>query len=451
MTDIALVRAKNNPSVHVTRGHASREGGQQNPPYGILYIAKNLNLHGYRSRIFDRFQDHYWPLTPEEMAREILGCHPGVVGISANTSQCRDTFELADALRRLSPQTPVLLGGNHFSSPNVIREALQHATAVMSGEGEKSVLQGMQQGPQAFSGHLVGQALTSDEMNAIPFPGKADLEQTAFNPALVGEFPLLTAKGCPFDCVFCKDGHRTAKLRYFSVDYVVDALESMHRDYGFDRFFILDDVFVYSVERMEEMIRALERKRLKFHFRCFLHPNTIKEEPLRLMKRLGVRWISIGIESGDDRIHSLLGKKTNLERIRRGVGMCKEQGFDINGLFMLGNIGETRQSMERTIALADELPTDADWFSFAVPFPGTAFYDQVERYGTILEPDFSKWNNQELVYLPNGVTEADMQALMAQAQEIMQRKMDRYQRHQRANLRYWLVRIKQWLRGKVTR
>ena len=68
-----------------------------------------------------------------------------------------------------------------------------------------------------------------------------------------------------------------------------------------------------------------------------------------------------------------------------------------------------------TIAFARSLPTDSDWFSFAVPFPGTPFFDLLDSYGTVIEPDYSQWNNETLVYLPHGFTEAEMHELMSMA------------------------------------
>ena len=56
-------------------------------------------------------------------------------------------------------------------------------------------------------------------------------------------------------------------------------------------------------------------------------------------------------------------------------------------MFMIGNVGETSETVEDTIAFADRLPLDRTWFSFAAPYPGTPFYDMVEEYGEILEPD----------------------------------------------------------------
>jgi hypothetical protein len=61
---------------------------------------------------------------------------------------------------------------------------------------------------------------------------------------------------------------------------------------------------------------------------------------------------------------------------------------------------------------------DRTWFSFAAPYPGTPFFDMVQNYGEILEPDFAKWNQMSLVYKPKDVSISDMHRLMKKAQAI---------------------------------
>ena len=208
---------------------------------------------------------------------------------------------------------------------------------------------------------IPGKLLSVDEMAAIPFPTKKEFDETAFDPRLLYEFPIITARGCPYRCVFCKDGFglRQSTVRYYPVDYVVDYLECIQKTWGFRRSQVLDDIFLSSVSRMEEMAAKLEERKLTFKFNCMVH-----------------------------------------------------------AMFMIGNIGETVDSIKQTIQFAHRLPVDRAWFSFAAPYPGTPFYDMVSEYGEILEPDFAKWNQRTLVYKPKDVSIADMHRLMRWAQAV---------------------------------
>jgi radical SAM superfamily enzyme YgiQ (UPF0313 family) len=128
--------------------------------------------------------------------------------------------------------------------------------------------------------------------------------------------------------------------------------------------------------------------------------------------------VYVGIESGNDKIHKLINKGTNCARIEAAVNLLKKNGFYTAGMFMIGNVGETVETIEQTIDFAYRLPLDRTWFSFAAPYPGTPFYDMVKDYGEILEPDFAKWNQASLVYRPKDVSIPDMHRLMRKAQAV---------------------------------
>ena len=267
---------------------------------------------------------------------------------------------------------------------------------------------------------IPGKLLTVDEMAEIPFPREAEFAETGFQTELSTLFPIITARGCPYRCVFCKDGFglRQSKVRYYPVDYVVDYLEFIQKVYGYVHIQVLDDIFLSSVDRMEEMAIKLEQRKLRFKFQCQVHANTVKPKFLKVMHRLGIDWVYVGIESGNDEIHKKINKGTDTSRIASSVNLLKKDGFSVAGMFMIGNIGETVDTIEDTIRFAWRLPLDRTWFSFAAPYPGTPFYDMVEEYGEILEPDFGKWNQASLVYRPNDVSIPDMYRLMRKAQAV---------------------------------
>lgn len=415
MVDLILIRAKSNPSPEVSKkSDASLKAGRYMPAYGLLSLAGYLRQKGHSVKLFDRYSEQNVSLPPDIVAEKVLTQHPSFVGISAMTSQCKDAMAIGKDLMCKS-NTHVIFGGVHFSA--VPAEGLKHGHTVVKGEGEHCLHEIMASShSKTFGKTINGKNLTEEEMDSIPFPKKEDLAETAFDASLVRDFPIITARGCPYNCVFCKDGYRSSKVRFHSVDYVIDFLDYVHRTFGFHKFFILDDVFVYSESRMVEMLTKLEMRNLKLKFRCFIHANIVRPEILKLMHRIGVRWVNLGVEAGNEHILKLIGKGTTIEKIRHAVHLCKKQGLYVNALYMIGNMGETPKTVHDTINLARSLPTDKAWFSFAVPFPGTPFYDKVSQYGRIIEPDFSKWNNETLVYLPKGISLKEMHNLMSKAQ-----------------------------------
>jgi hypothetical protein len=94
-------------------------------------------------------------------------------------------------------------------------------------------------------------------------------------------------------------------------------------------------------------------------------------------------------------------------------------------LFILGYAGETLDTMYRTLHMAEALQTTC-WFSYAQPLPGTEFLDEALREGTILEHDLAKYGNQNIVYLPDGVTLDQMRRIQIEAEQLRLDMQARY-------------------------
>lgn len=419
MIDLILVRTRNNPARRIKKNSDSGSlSGRRMPPWGILSIAGYCRQRGHSVKIFDLFRPAFDGLSLAAIRDQILSHNPRVVGISSMTSQCLEAMALGDALMQKSDAI-VIHGGVHPAA--LPEEALKHGHIVVQGEGECCMDEILSSEHIDLDNNVIrGVPLTADEMDSIPFPKKLDFEETAFDPSLDPFFPLITARGCPYRCVFCKDGMglRSSRVRYHSVDYVVDYIDYIHRTYGFRKLSILDDIFVTSAARLEDMATKLEERNLKFNIECQVHANVVKPELMSVMKRLGIRLVYIGIESGNERILKNIRKGTTIEKIEKAVYLMKKHGFYVAGLYMIGNIGETAQTINDTIRFALSLPTDRAWFSYAAPYPSTPFYEMVPQYGEIIEPDFGKWNQATIVYLPKGITRKTMKRLMMKAQMV---------------------------------
>ncbi len=102
------------------------------------------------------------------------------------------------------------------------------------------------------------------------------------------------------------------------------------------------------------------------------------------MKRAGVYKVGIGIESGNKRILELNKKDVDLERVKKIIGLFRNEGIIVYGFFMLGMLGDTMETMLDTINFAIEANPHIADFSVAIPFPGTELYKFVEKKGRFL-------------------------------------------------------------------
>jgi radical SAM superfamily enzyme YgiQ (UPF0313 family) len=72
----------------------------------------------------------------------------------------------------------------------------------------------------------------------------------------------------------------------------------------------------------------------------------LDEQVLLSLKKIRVKNITIATESGDPEIQKMIGKKLNLERVKKIVKMIKEHGFTMHNCVMIGFPRESLQQME---------------------------------------------------------------------------------------------------------
>jgi radical SAM superfamily enzyme YgiQ (UPF0313 family) len=118
-------------------------------------------------------------------------------------------------------------------------------------------------------------------------------------------------------------------------------------------------------------------------------------QTMRIMKKAGCRLFCVGFESGDQRILDNIKKGTRIETIKAFVKDAKRAGILIHGCFMVGNRGETRETLEKTLAFAKELNPDTSQFYPIMVYPGTSDYVYFKEKGWMVTEDFSRWLTKE--------------------------------------------------------
>ena len=196
---------------------------------------------------------------------------------------------------------------------------------------------------------------------------------------------IYTGRGCRSRCTFCLwpqtvGGHR---YRTRSAQSVIDEVrwikENMPevREIMFD-----DDTFTDFKPRVEEIARGLGEIGLPWS--CNAKAN-VPYDTLKIMKENGLRLLLVGYESGDDQILLNIKKGLRTDIARRFTEDCRKLGIQIHGTFILGLPGETRETIEKTIAYAKEINPHAIQVSLAAPYPGTTLYRQAVDNGWLEE------------------------------------------------------------------
>ena len=113
-------------------------------------------------------------------------------------------------------------------------------------------------------------------------------------------------------------------------------------------------------------------------------------ETMIAMKTAGCRLIIPGIESGSQQILDNIKKGTKVEQFYQYVANAKKAGLLIHACYMVGNQGESKETMRQTLELALKLNTDTAQFFPLIPYPGTEAYEWAKK-NNFIKTDYSEY------------------------------------------------------------
>ncbi|MDD2654588.1 MAG: radical SAM protein, partial [Candidatus Omnitrophica bacterium] len=194
---------------------------------------------------------------------------------------------------------------------------------------------------------------------------------------------IVTSRGCPFNCNFC---YCVSKPRYRKIGEVIEELIYLKKEYNINGVNFLDENFVLNKNRIQEFLDGVKTHNLDLKFTATARASVIDKEIVKMLYQAGCRAINIGLESGDQQMLDRMHKKTTVEQITQAIETARRGGLFVEYPCMVGNIGETEQSMRKTFALLKKLA----WGDFqcripffCTPFPGTEIYDYALEHSLI--------------------------------------------------------------------
>jgi radical SAM superfamily enzyme YgiQ (UPF0313 family) len=107
------------------------------------------------------------------------------------------------------------------------------------------------------------------------------------------------------------------------------------------------------------------------------------EEMIQAMAKSGCVGIAYGIESGNQAILDSVHKQITLEQVEKVVGLTKKYGIHVTGYWMIGILGDTKQTIRETLAFAEKLDLDFYGWGITSPIPGTEMYSKAVEMGLV--------------------------------------------------------------------
>lgn len=171
--------------------------------------------------------------------------------------------------------------------------------------------------------------------------------------------PVQTRRGCPLKCSYCSTPAIEGTIvRKRTPEIVADWIEKWVRS-RYRKFFFVDNTFNLPPAYAKKICRSIIKKGMNISWGCIVYPKNVDKELAELMAEAGCRHISLGFESGSEQMLKSLNKRFLPEDVREVSGIIAENKIDQMGFLLLGSPGETKKTVETSLAFADSLQLNA--------------------------------------------------------------------------------------------
>jgi len=365
-------------------------------PYGLLTLAAEATSRGHKVRVLNLSATPY-----DQVAEVVARLDADVFGMSCWTANRRGVGYVAELIRSRHPAAHIVVGGPHATP--FAREMLEHHPAidtVSRGESEVTFIELLDQLERGGSTQgIAGTAFRRNGQIELGPSRKSLSSLDGLTPpqAYFATHIVMTSRGCPWACTFC--GAETSWGRGFrahSTAYVMTALEQALERLPVRMVQIKDDTFTTNRKRVLELCREIKKRDLRFLWSCDTRVDVLDEELLIAMRQAGCQRLSLGVESGSDRILSNIDKKITASEIREAALLAKSVGIQVRFYMMLGNRGETEQTFRETLAFLDDVRPHQYVFSCLSIYPGTRDFQDAVSAGWLDPKLYFEGDFQEL-------------------------------------------------------
>ncbi len=369
------------PSQHATLRTPS---ALQIPEIALQVLAALTDPRHEVRVVMEEFQDLDWSLEPD------------LVGLSLMTANAPRGYRMADHFR--SQGARVVIGGIHASV--LPEEALEHADAVVVGEGEPVWPQVV---ADAEAGRLqpLYQAEGPADLSRVPHP-RRDLGAVK---RFMNVNPLMTTRGCPYDCEFCSVSRVYGRqIRTFPLDWVVEDVKLSGRKYHL----ILDDNIVARPAYARELFQALRPLNIRWVGQCSLSLAN-REDLLRAAYDAGCRALFVGMETVSEESMKRMKKSfRDLQDVEAAIGRIQAMGVRFHASVVFGFDTDGLGIFDDTFHFLMNCRVHSATFNILTPYPGTAVYETLKQAGRLFTEDWAYYDHSTVVFQPARMTPAEL-------------------------------------------
>ncbi|HEY51582.1 MAG TPA: radical SAM protein [Dehalococcoidia bacterium] len=400
-----------------SRSPAVTLGGTIYYPFWLAYAAGVLEQNGFSVQLIDAPAQG---LSDDDVLERAKSMPPQLIVIDTSTPSIYRDVKVAEQLKESFPSSFIALVGTHPSAlPEETLKLSARVDAVAVGEYDYTMRDlafclDKDDDLKTVDGLVFrkdGQIMRNrpraliENVDELPFVSQVykrhlNIHDYRFAAANYPMVMLITGRGCPYKCFFCvyPQTFHSRKYRPRSAANVVDEFQWITENLPeVKEIGIEDDTFTVDQERVKEICRLILDRGIKVKWYCNVRVN-LGLETMRWMKKAGCRLVTVGFESADQESLDLMQKGITVAQIRQFVRDTREAGLLVHGCFIIGNRGETAETMEQSLMMAKELNCDTMQFFPLLVYPGTEAYRWAKENGYLAADSFAEWADEGGMY-----------------------------------------------------
>ncbi|MBD3320745.1 MAG: radical SAM protein [Chitinivibrionales bacterium] len=358
------------------------------PLTGCLYLGTILHNAGYSVKIYNE----------NILSRKIdpFTIKADVYCLSALTVSANRAKLLAYQIKKVYPESRVIVGGIHASL--VPEDFVEVADTVVTGEAEGNIVDIIERDHEE---KIIG-GRPIDNIENLPLVEYSLLEGVE-SMAII---PVMTSRGCPFDCNFCTVTKIFGKkFRMQSAERIVREIRHALRYFTTRDIFFYDDNFTANRNRIQRLCDLIEQENLDITWTAQVRSDISRDpEMIERMEQTGCRFFFIGFESINDATLKALHKSQTKSDIENAIDIIHKKGISIHGMFMFGEDNDTRETIHETVDFALRHHIDTVQFMILTPFPGTRLYEKICGEHRLYHTRWEYFNGMFLVFQPKSIS-----------------------------------------------
>ena len=345
--------------------------------HGLGILSAYAKKEGHETSLIDFRKLSGWKEYPERIKNE----NPDLLAMTAMTVDYPSVVKAAKITKKIFPKLKIIVGGPHATLVPKDFQDISEIDHIFIGESEYSFpkflldFKNKKKIPRMIYGK------SPQNLDEVPF---VDRELAGpYEGSMHEIFPkpfttFINTRGCMYNCSFCQPAERNlhgSKVRYRSVDNFLEEIEFLVKKHGIKSFLIHDDNFLQNQNLLKEFIEKYPKK-FNLPFACQGRADLIvrNEETLKKLRKIGLKLIMIGFESGNQRILNFLRKGVTVKQNFQAAEICKKYGILIWANYMFGIPTETKEEILDTVNMIRKIKPDLYSPAIFTPTPGTDLY-----------------------------------------------------------------------------